>query len=139
MSRQFTEGTVHKTYLALVRGDSRSFRSDSGRIEQPIRYRDGYFDGLGGDGEPSVTEWELLADSVSGILLRHGVAQTLAAQPIAPLSLVRLRLLTGHKHQLRIHLAKSLRGEWSTMCLPRARPLITYHCSTHSGGRTVFA
>ncbi|TEB33711.1 pseudouridine synthase [Coprinellus micaceus] len=93
MSRQFAQGTVHKTYLALVRGDSRSFLAASGRVTDPIRYHDGYFDGLGEGGEPSVTEWELLAES-----------------PIAPLSLVRLKLVTGHKHQLRIHLAKSLQA-----------------------------
>ncbi|KAJ3522982.1 hypothetical protein NMY22_g11648 [Coprinellus aureogranulatus] len=91
ISRQFALGTVDKTYLALVRGDRRSFRANSGRVEDPIRYRNGYFDGLSEDGQPSVTEWEFLAES-----------------PIAPLSLLRLRLLTGHKHQLRIHLAKSL-------------------------------
>jgi 23S rRNA-/tRNA-specific pseudouridylate synthase len=67
MSRQFAQGTVHKTYLALVRGDSRSFLAASGRVTDPIRYHDGYFDGLGEGGEPSVTEWELLAESVSKV------------------------------------------------------------------------
>ena len=71
MSRQFSQGLVHKTYLALVRGDSRSFRATSGRVTDPIRYRDVYFGGIGEGGEPSVTEWELLADSVSRIASSH--------------------------------------------------------------------
>ena len=67
MSRQLAQGTVHKTYLALVRGDRRSFPAASGRVTDSIRYRDGYFDGLSKGGEPSVTEWELVADSVSWV------------------------------------------------------------------------
>ncbi|KAF6749554.1 pseudouridine synthase [Ephemerocybe angulata] len=91
MSRQFAQGAVHKTYLALVRGNKKSFKGTSGRVEDPIEYEDGFFKGYGEDGQPSITEWEVLADS-----------------PVAPVTLVRLKLLTGNKHQLRIHLANSL-------------------------------
>ena len=64
ISRQFAQGHVHKTYLALVRGGAKSFPGTSGRIEDPMIYEDGFFQGYGASGKPSVTEWELLAHSV---------------------------------------------------------------------------
>ncbi|PPQ94280.1 hypothetical protein CVT25_004937 [Psilocybe cyanescens] len=90
LSRQFQQGTVNKTYLALVRGGEKSFDSKSGRIDIPILYNDGRGE-ISTEGKSSVTEWELLGSSTK-----------------APLSLLRLHLITGNKHQLRIHLAKSL-------------------------------
>lgn len=64
MSRQFAKGTVHKTYLALIRGDRKTLPGLSGVVKDPIRYDDGYFDGFGEDGSPSITHWKLLGDSV---------------------------------------------------------------------------
>ncbi|KAG2005847.1 tRNA-pseudouridine synthase [Coprinopsis cinerea AmutBmut pab1-1] len=91
LSKQFAQGEVEKSYLALVSGGKETFPGTSGRIDTPIKYQDGYFDGLGTGGKPSLTEWSLLASS-----------------PVLPISLVRLNLLTGNKHQLRIHMAKKL-------------------------------
>ncbi|TFK27291.1 pseudouridine synthase [Coprinopsis marcescibilis] len=91
LSKQFVTGDVQKTYLALVRGGKETFPTSSGRIESPILYEDGFFKGLGKNGKPSVTEWEVVGSS-----------------PTAPLSLLRLNLLTGNKHQLRIHTAMVL-------------------------------
>ena len=45
--------------------------------------------------------------------LRGDTPTELALQSKVPLSLLRLRLHTGLKHQLRVHLAQYLRSEWS--------------------------
>ncbi|KAF5375394.1 hypothetical protein D9615_007949 [Tricholomella constricta] len=69
----------------------------SGEIRAPIHYDDGRASlDPSPHGEPSITEWELVASSA------------LFAQPTVPLSLLRLKLHTGHKHQLRVHLARCL-------------------------------
>ncbi|KAF8873162.1 pseudouridine synthase [Gymnopilus junonius] len=91
LSRQFQQGTISKTYLALVRGGEKSFSAMSGEIKEPLAYVDGRGDIKRG-GKEALTKWELVASS-----------------PKAPLSLLRLQLLTGNKHQLRIHLAKALK------------------------------
>ncbi|PPQ66414.1 hypothetical protein CVT26_011283 [Gymnopilus dilepis] len=95
MSSQFQQGTVSKTYLALVRGGPQSFSNKSGIIDVPLIYRDGRGDigRKGKDGKEALTEWELVSSSSK-----------------APLSLLRLQLHTGGKHQLRIHLAKVLKA-----------------------------
>ncbi|KAJ6604137.1 pseudouridine synthase [Mycena vulgaris] len=98
LSQQFQQRTVDKTYLALVRGGSQSFPQKSGKIRTPLKYLDGRASLVSEDehqeSEPkeSKTDWELVASS-----------------PSLPLSLVRLNLLTGHKHQLRVHLAQVLK------------------------------
>ncbi|KAJ7124821.1 pseudouridine synthase [Mycena crocata] len=98
LSTQFQLRTVDKTYLALVRGGSQSFSERSGQIRIPLKYLDGLAT-LAPEDEiheqpvkESKTDWELVASS-----------------PDQPLSLLRLKLLTGHKHQLRAHLADVLK------------------------------
>ncbi|GLB44552.1 putative RNA pseudouridylate synthase [Lyophyllum shimeji] len=92
LSQQFQSRTVDKTYLALVRGGAKSFPSKSGEIRTPILYNDGRASiDPSFQGDPSATEWELIASSSK-----------------VPLSLLRLKLHTGHKHQLRVHLAHCL-------------------------------
>ncbi|KAJ6569668.1 pseudouridine synthase [Mycena capillaripes] len=102
ISTQFEKRTVDKTYLALVRGGRESF-SQSGGVGGQIRTFLQYPNGrasLVPQGElretqelkESKTDWELVASS-----------------PHLPLSLLRLKLLTGHKHQLRVHLAQVLK------------------------------
>ncbi|KAF8637100.1 hypothetical protein AX17_003005 [Amanita inopinata Kibby_2008] len=94
LSRQFQQGSVEKIYLALVRGGEKSFPVKSGMITAPLECHDGRVSiHHSRRGKPSVTDWQLLASS-----------------PIAPLSLLRLRLLTGHKHQLRVHAAHCLQA-----------------------------
>ncbi|KAF5353515.1 hypothetical protein D9756_007881 [Leucocoprinus leucothites] len=87
---QFNDGSIRKTYLALVHGGSEKFRETSGVIETGMSEVDGRvrLDPLG---KVTRTEWEVLGSS-----------------PKVPLTLMRLKLLTGHKHQLRVHLAKCL-------------------------------
>ncbi|KAG1740582.1 pseudouridine synthase [Suillus lakei] len=83
---------VEKTYLALVRGGEKSFPARSGEIRDALEFSDGRVSiGESCAAKFAATDWELLASS-----------------PIAPLSLLRLTLHTGLKHQLRIHLAHSL-------------------------------
>jgi len=66
LSQQFQNGTVEKTYLALVRGGRKSFPCNSGRINAPIQYTDGRATlDLLQDCKPSITEWELVDSSVS--------------------------------------------------------------------------
>ncbi|KAG1761296.1 pseudouridine synthase [Suillus occidentalis] len=82
-SQQFQSRVVEKTYLALVRG---------GEIRDALEFNDGRVSiGESCAAKFAATDWELIASS-----------------PIAPLSLLRLTLHTGLKHQLRIHLAHSL-------------------------------
>ncbi|KAJ7630473.1 pseudouridine synthase [Roridomyces roridus] len=91
LSMQFRTRVVDKTYLALV---STRLLEKAGQIRTPLKYLDGRA-ALAMENEPdgqlSETDWELVASS-----------------PTRPLSLLRLKLLTGHKHQLRIHLARVL-------------------------------
>ncbi|KAF9476901.1 pseudouridine synthase [Pholiota conissans] len=91
LSNQFQNDEVKKVYLALVRGGEKSFPSTDGEICDPILYEDGRAE-LHSTGKLATTRWKLIGSS-----------------PKAPVSLLRLDLLTGNKHQLRIHLAKSLK------------------------------
>ncbi|KIK09442.1 hypothetical protein K443DRAFT_385998 [Laccaria amethystina LaAM-08-1] len=92
ISQQFQKRTVQKTYLALVRGGEKSFPEAFGEIRTSLKTVDGYPEvDLSLQGQPCATDWKLLASS-----------------PIAPVSLLELNLLTGYKHQLRVHLAKCL-------------------------------
>lgn len=91
-SQQFQSRVVEKTYLALVRGGEKSFPARSGEIRDALEFNDGRVSiGESCAAKFAATDWELIASS-----------------PIAPLSLLRLTLHTGLKHQLRIHLAHSL-------------------------------
>uniref|UniRef100_A0A8H8CFR2 21S rRNA pseudouridine(2819) synthase n=1 Tax=Psilocybe cubensis TaxID=181762 RepID=A0A8H8CFR2_PSICU len=105
LSRQFTQGTVQKSYLALVRGGEKSFSSKQGRIEAPISYLDGRAQ-IDDSGKEAITEWEVLGASTK-----------------IPLSLLRLGLVTGNKHQLRIHLAKILQTPIVGDSLYSSKPL----------------
>lgn len=92
VSQQFQSRVVEKTYLALVRGGEKSFPARSGEIRDALEFNDGRVSiGESCAAKFAATDWELIASS-----------------PIAPLSLLRLTLHTGLKHQLRIHLAHSL-------------------------------
>ncbi|KAJ8586245.1 pseudouridine synthase [Rhizopogon salebrosus TDB-379] len=92
LSQQFQSRVVGKTYLALVRGGEKSFPARSGEIRDALEFSDGRVSiGESCAAKFAATDWELLASS-----------------PTAPLSLLRLTLHTGLKHQLRIHLAHSL-------------------------------
>ncbi|TFK69209.1 pseudouridine synthase [Pluteus cervinus] len=97
LSRQFQQGIIQKTYLALVRGGAESFHDQkAGKIRVQLETDDGHVSSITSSnrtgGKPTATDWELLASSDN-----------------APLSLLRLTLLTGHKHQLRVHAAQCLR------------------------------
>ncbi|KAH9837638.1 pseudouridine synthase [Rhodofomes roseus] len=101
ISLQFSQRTIRKTYLAIVRGGADRFPQRTGVIE-------GIMQKLRGPGglittrpcsDPTLirrkaevmSEWELLATS-----------------PVAPLSLVAVRPRTGFMHQIRVHMAEVL-------------------------------
>ncbi|KAF8439877.1 pseudouridine synthase [Boletus edulis BED1] len=92
LSQQFQNRSVGKTYLALVRGGEKSFQTRSGEIRDPLESDDGQVSiSQSCRAKFAATDWELVASS-----------------PKAPLSLLKLTLHTGLKHQLRVHLAHSL-------------------------------
>ncbi|KAI6021478.1 pseudouridine synthase, partial [Pisolithus microcarpus] len=95
LARQFQSRTVVKTYLALVRGGEKSFPTRSGEIKDAIEINSDGRVSIGEhcDAEFAATDWEWVASS-----------------PKVPLSLLRLTLHTGLKHQLRVHLAHSLQS-----------------------------
>ncbi|KAJ7748522.1 pseudouridine synthase [Mycena maculata] len=103
LSTQFRIRTVDKTYLALVRGGSECFPKRAGQIRVLLKYPDGRASlalesDLQNPPKPpreSETDWEVVASSV-------------ASSPHPPFTLLRLKLLTGLKHQLRVHLAQVL-------------------------------
>ncbi|KAF9231512.1 pseudouridine synthase [Melanogaster broomeanus] len=88
LSQQFQNRTIGKTYLALVRGGEQSFPARSGEIRDALESTNGRVSiSQSCNAKFAATDWEL---------------------PKAPLSLLRLKLHTGLKHQLRVHLAHSL-------------------------------
>jgi len=92
LSRQFETRTVEKTYLALVRGGRKSFTDTSGEIREPLDFTAGRVSlGTSAKAKFAATDWELVGSSLK-----------------APISLLRLKLRTGLKHQLRVHLAQCL-------------------------------
>lgn len=105
---QFKTHQVEKTYLALVRGGEKSFPGKSGVLKDVFRYSaNGRFDRIMPIGaEKEAADWE---DGKRKIAETHW--EVLATSPKAPISLVKLNLVTGMKHQLRIHMAKLLQGE----------------------------
>ncbi|KAJ7655309.1 pseudouridine synthase [Mycena polygramma] len=99
LSTQFEKRAVDKTYLALVRGGRESFPQPKGHIRTFLQFPNGRASLVpqtelqdNPERKESKTDWELVASS-----------------PRLPLSLLRLQLLTGHKHQLRVHLAQVLK------------------------------
>ena len=63
LSKQFQEGTVKKTYLALVRGGASTFQEQFGTIDGRLKYKDGRGK-VHASGKEAKTEWEVLASSV---------------------------------------------------------------------------
>ncbi|KAF9816988.1 hypothetical protein IEO21_03753 [Rhodonia placenta] len=98
LAEQFNAHTVKKSYLAIVRGGTASFPNRTGNIRGVLYTTNGRVssEAQGQWEKRAITEtdWEVLASS-----------------PVAPLSLVRLSPFTGHKHQLRVHMAKVLKGK----------------------------
>lgn len=92
LSQQLSSRMVHKTYLALVRAGKETFEKASGQIREKIRYIDGR-PRIDQNGILALTSWSLIDTSA-----------------IAPVSLLKLTLHTGLKHQLRVHLSHVLKA-----------------------------
>ncbi|KAF9560356.1 pseudouridine synthase, partial [Agrocybe pediades] len=92
ISIQIKQKTFQKTYLALVRGGEKSFDTKSGRLQDHLLYTDGR-GSVDKSGKEAITDWELLSSSKK-----------------APISLLMFKLVTGKKHQLRLHASKVLKA-----------------------------
>ncbi|KAF4611677.1 hypothetical protein D9613_003649 [Agrocybe pediades] len=92
ISIQIKQKTFQKTYLALVRGGEKSFDTKSGRLQDRLLYTDGR-GSVHESGTEAITDWELLSSSKK-----------------APVSLLMFKLITGKKHQLRLHASKVLKA-----------------------------
>ncbi|KAJ7275534.1 pseudouridine synthase [Mycena haematopus] len=100
LSGQFQRRTVDKSYLALVRGGSQSFSQRKGKIRTFLDFP---------DGRASVVPQEKLPSGQNGVTESKTDWELVASSPHLPLSLLRLNLLTGHKHQIRVQLAQILK------------------------------
>ncbi|KIJ64315.1 hypothetical protein HYDPIDRAFT_133047 [Hydnomerulius pinastri MD-312] len=111
LSQQFQNRTIGKTYLALVRGGEKSFPARSGEIRDAIESINGRVSiSQSCNAKFAATDWELIASS-----------------PKAPVSLLRLTLHTGLKHQLLVCRTPGLSTfVWTAnMQLPRAQGSLT--------------
>ncbi|KAI5117087.1 hypothetical protein M0805_009491 [Coniferiporia weirii] len=91
--QQFQTHSIKKTYLAIVRGGRKSFPEHArGTINAALRVGPDKVHTDEDAGDTALTDWELLGSSDK-----------------VPLSLLRLSLHSGIKHQLRVHLASTLR------------------------------
>ncbi|MEZ0541050.1 pseudouridine synthase [Fibrella arboris] len=91
MQRQFADGQVHKTYLAIVRGHT----PDALDIDYPLRRDDG-------DGKPGT--WQEAFTALK-TLQRTEVPIPFGKHQTSRYSLVELTPTTGRMHQLRKHMA----------------------------------
>lgn len=104
LTQQFENKTVHKTYLAIVRGwmaTSDNHLSDEGIIDYPLtKIKDKIADKFSTDEaieQPAQTHWQLLAKTEQPFQARSRYATS-------RYSLVKLTPQTGRKHQLRRHM-----------------------------------
>ncbi|KAL5498091.1 hypothetical protein ACEPAH_2221 [Sanghuangporus vaninii] len=92
--QQFRDHSLKKTYLAIVRGGRKTFPdSVHGSINASLKVVEEKVVVDKKNGVPALTDWELLGSS-----------------EVAPLSILRLSLHSGIKHQLRIHLSQILQA-----------------------------
>jgi 23S rRNA-/tRNA-specific pseudouridylate synthase len=92
LSYQFRDGVVKKSYLSLV--CRAKFPTSSGRINEPLLNDDGRIHiAPKGQGKHALTQWEVIRTSRD-----------------SDVSMVKLGLLTGLKHQLRVHLSQCLQA-----------------------------
>jgi tRNA pseudouridine65 synthase len=94
MGRQFENGAVEKTYLAVVRG----WPPESGTIDHALaRKHDEYGRQLiGAEAQPAVTDYRRLATIELPVAVDR--------YPTSRYALVELKPLTGRQHQLRRHM-----------------------------------
>jgi len=111
-SKAFQSHQVQRDYLAVVHGSLKpgfegevdsALRVDEDRVR--LASEDDYYLGL-----EAKTKWRCLIASVSLSALPHSVSAEPLPQPTH--SLLSLSPSTGRKHQLRIHCAEVLKGEF---------------------------
>jgi 23S rRNA-/tRNA-specific pseudouridylate synthase len=103
---------MQKTYLALVQPqDPSTLASTAGRIEVPLHIDDGRVSvSSNGEGKNSITEWKVLSTSVRRSLFLSITYTYERSKPTSGISLLQLHLITGLKHQLRVHMDEVLQG-----------------------------
>ncbi|KAK7677184.1 hypothetical protein QCA50_019893 [Cerrena zonata] len=108
ISQQLQARTLDKTYLAIVRGGGRSFTERSGVISNYLI--------CDAEGTVSVTknsEWPKTRsqkDRPKWLSKSETHWELVNSSPSLPLSLMKLTLRTGLKHQLRVHMAQTLQA-----------------------------
>ncbi|KAI0334288.1 pseudouridine synthase [Cubamyces sp. BRFM 1775] len=108
LATQIKQRAVEKSYLALVCGAASDFPAMKGTMEHQLECRDGRIRMLQNlDHSPPPLE----ADGRGEYWTKEARSayEVLATSPKVPLSLVRLELSTGFKHQLRVGLSQYLR------------------------------
>lgn len=96
MSEYFRANDVNKTYIAIVRGYTAIDDTIDYALKQMLDTKEQKVLGITKEAQDAVTEYERLAT----IELPYAVSR----YPVARYSLVRLKPLTGRKHQLRRHM-----------------------------------
>ncbi|KAI1795407.1 pseudouridine synthase [Ganoderma leucocontextum] len=111
-SNQMSGRQVEKTYLALVVAGASAFPEKQGVIETKLECRNGWVSIPGIKDVYERDRSQLRSARRRGEHWSKDAVseyEVLASSPKLPLSLLRLRLHTGLKHQLRVHLAQALR------------------------------
>jgi len=96
MSESFRANEVSKTYIAIVRGYTTAQDTIDYALKQMLDTKEQKVQGITKEAQNAVTQYECLAT----VELPYAVSR----YPVARYSLVRLKPLTGRKHQLRRHM-----------------------------------
>ena len=96
MSEIFRSNKVSKSYIAIVRGYTAAYETIDYPLKQMLDTKEQKAKGITKEAKDAVTQYECLAT----VELPYAVSR----YPVARYSLVKLKPLTGRKHQLRRHM-----------------------------------
>jgi len=110
LARDFRTRQIEKTYLALVNSSSSRELEDKnrGHIKEPILIREDGRVELYGDRAGKSSKRDLVDEEI--VRETHTEWEVVAKSQRYPVALVKIRLHTGVKHQIRIHTAQVLKA-----------------------------
>ncbi|KAI0702758.1 pseudouridine synthase [Earliella scabrosa] len=123
-------GQAEKTFLALVCADTFALKESSGIIRTELECRDGRVSISGGlpRYEGGYRRLKVMGKVREENWTKFAVTsyEVVARSPVAPLALLRLRVYTEHKYQLRVHMAQHLFAPilGDSLYMSRADPLV---------------